>query len=109
MAGERDAGVVDHALLHRRRDHGGVFAFHAAADRAIENRKHVARVRRIELAGRYGTRERHVLDARRALEKRAIADDDNVGLRREAHAELWTDAGGLAGSKCDAESSARQG
>ena len=50
VARERDAGVVDDALLHRRRDHRIELAGHAAVDGAIEQLQHVARVGAIELA-----------------------------------------------------------
>ena len=42
VAGEGDAGVVDHALVHRRGDHGGELARHAAGQRSIEGRQHVS-------------------------------------------------------------------
>ena len=101
VAGEGDAGVVDHALLHRRGHHGGELALEAAADGAVENRQHIASVCRIEPAGNRRTRERHVLDARTAGEERAVADDHDVHLRSKAYAQLGTDAGGLAGSERD--------
>ncbi len=43
VAGERDAGVVDRRLLHRRRDHRGELARLAAVEGAIEQRQDVPR------------------------------------------------------------------
>ena len=40
-------GLIDHALLHRRRDHRVELAGAAAVDRAIQQRKHVTRIGRL--------------------------------------------------------------
>ena len=52
VARELDARIVDDALLHRRRDHRGELAGHAAVDGAIQQLQHVACVGAIELARR---------------------------------------------------------
>ena len=57
VAGKGDAGVVDDALLHRRGDHGVVFAREAASEREVEHREHIAAVAGVELPGTRG-RER---------------------------------------------------
>ena len=108
VAGERDAGVVDHALLHRRGDHGVELAGEAAVDaRGRAARARSGALRRIELARRdAGRAQRHVLDcaATRARSERAVADDDHArraGSAREERAQLGTDAGGLAGGERD--------
>ncbi|MNS97900.1 hypothetical protein D3C72_1322490 [compost metagenome] len=67
MAGEGDAGVVDGALLHRRRDHCGIpgrglAARAAAADGGIEQLQHIGAVARIEPPGLARDRQRDVLD-----------------------------------------------
>ena len=60
VTGEWHAGIVDHALLHGRRDHGSELAADTAGDGAIQQGEHVARVGRIEPASHAGRRERHV-------------------------------------------------
>ncbi len=62
VTGERHAGIVDHALLHGRRDHGSELAADTAVDGAIQQREHVPRVGRIEPASHAGRREWHVDD-----------------------------------------------
>ena len=59
-------GVVDDALLDRRRDHGRELARGTAVDGAIQHREHMARVGRIEAAGRRRCAQRHVNDSQAA-------------------------------------------
>ena len=47
-----NAGIVDHALLHRRGDHRREFARDAAGDRGVERREHRLRIGGIEPARR---------------------------------------------------------
>ena len=62
VAGERHAGVVDHALLHRRRDDGGELA----AARRPRSRGRAGRARGARWPGRAGRRCRARPAARRA-------------------------------------------
>ncbi|MCY1229364.1 hypothetical protein D9M72_417280 [compost metagenome] len=67
VAGKRHAGVVDGALLHRRRDHGriarrGAAMPAAAGDGGIEQRQHVAAVARVQAARFARDRQRDILD-----------------------------------------------
>jgi hypothetical protein len=61
VAGKRNSRVVDDALLHRRRDHRGIFAGEAAPHRAIEQREDVAAIGGVELSGPRRPGERNVL------------------------------------------------
>jgi hypothetical protein len=123
VAGERHAGIVDHALLHGRGDDGGELAAHGARDRAVEQREHVRRIRRIERACDAGRCQGDVEHAQpvgsggfrviggvgnqldpqtehaRALDQQCTRadDDERAGKRRqsESEAEVRTDAGGF--------------
>src|SRR6185436_9183777 len=114
--------IVDHALLHRRRDHGRELAAPRAVDGEIEQRQHVARIGRIEPTGDAGRAQRHVehpqgtrsgrvggfVGSERQLEaqqlrplgeQRAVADDDQLRgkvLLGEREAEIRSDAGGFS-------------
>ena len=115
VAGEVHAGVVDDALLHRRRDHGGELATQAAVDGAIQHAQHVARIGGIELAGDAGRAERDVDDFEAAgfaaeqtgaLGQQCLAADDHqfggeAGLFK-CQAKVRTDAGGFTGGDGDA-------
>ena len=68
VAGEGDAGIVDHALLHRRGHHRGELAVQASPHGAVEDGQHIASICWIEPAGNRRASERHVLDARAAGE-----------------------------------------
>src|SRR4051812_18072597 len=121
---ERHAAIIDHALLHGRRDHGRELTADAAGNGAIEHREHVTRIGRIETACDAGGREWYVdhVDAagfmRAALsgrfistqrdgktqltrtlgEQRAAADDDERAWEidaAESETEIRADAGGL--------------
>src|SRR5437763_1792404 len=74
------ARSVDHALLHRSGHHRRELSRQAAANRAVEDREHIARVRRVEPPGDRGPRERHVLHVLRAGQERAVADEYYIGL-----------------------------
>jgi hypothetical protein len=104
MAGEGDAGVVDHALLHRRGHHGVELAGEAAADGAVEDIEDVAAVGGIELAGEPGPAKRNMFDSGKTLKQPPIADDDNAGgkgFARDPAAKLRSDASGLARGEGD--------
>ena len=85
MAGKGDAGIVDDALVHRRRDHRRICATDAAVERRIENIQDVTRVGGVEPAGDHRRAQRHVTDvqsraidaqlASTILQQGAIADD----------------------------------
>ena len=59
---ERDAGIVDHALLHRRSDHRGEFAGEASGQRGVERREHRFGIGPVESSGNDGYRERKMRD-----------------------------------------------
>jgi hypothetical protein len=104
VAGEHDAGVVDHALLHRRGHHGVVLAREAAVDRAIEDFEDVAAVGRIERARGARATQRDVLYVGEILEQLPIAQGDQPRIEsfaREQVAQLRADAGRLAGGERD--------
>ncbi|OQA34771.1 MAG: hypothetical protein BWY57_00257 [Betaproteobacteria bacterium ADurb.Bin341] len=48
MAGKGNAGIVDHPLMHRRRDDAGKFAGLAAGQRPIQQRQHIGAIGRIK-------------------------------------------------------------
>ena len=82
VAGERDAGVVDHALVHRRGDHGVETA--RAGSRRPPLRACAARRRllaRIELARRHRRRQRHVDDCDAPGVEGVAARCDRTGSR----------------------------
>jgi hypothetical protein len=62
-----DTGLVDDALVHRRRRHRGKLAGLAAGQRAVEQGQHVGAVGRIELTGPGGGGQRNVQDVERLL------------------------------------------
>jgi hypothetical protein len=103
VTGEGNAGIVDHALLHRRGDHRVEFAAEAAGNGAVEHGEHVGAVRRIELSGHRGMAQRKVFDLR-GLEERAVADHHHPRaqvLCGDALAKLGTDAGRLTRGERD--------
>ncbi len=123
VSAERDARIVDHALLHGRGDHGGELTAATPVDRAIQQREHVARIAGIESTRDDGPRNGMMLDdepsggfgdgdAQRTgafVEQRAIDEADDLaaevfaqGELRERDAEVRADAGGLAGGQRDA-------
>ena len=62
VTAEGDAGVVDDALVHGRRYQGVELSGERPLDGAIEQREHVARVRRVRPAGDTRCGERQMLD-----------------------------------------------
>ena len=60
MAGEGDAAIVDHALVHRRGDHGGEFSGQAPVYGAVQRRQHIAGIGRVQPSGGGGGRQRHI-------------------------------------------------
>ena len=124
VPGERDAGVVDHALLQWRRDHRVERPFAAAVGGDLQGAQHVAAVGRIEpsrdrrlrkrhvehrerasTGGRahFGRMirhfERHAQQARAPLEQLAVGDHDDARRQpaaREPDAQVGPDAGWLA-------------
>ena len=70
MAAERDAGVVDHALVHRRRDDGVELPGQCGLDGAVEECQYVRRVGRLEPPRHARHRERLVRHAQRAAQRR---------------------------------------
>jgi hypothetical protein len=107
VTGERNAGVVDDAFLHRRGHHGLVFAGQTALHRPIEQAQDIAAVGGIEPARRARAGERQVLHLRRVPQDGTVAEDHDAGaesLASEHRAELGADSGRLAGSHGDRES-----
>jgi hypothetical protein len=122
VAGEGNAGIVDHCLVHWRRHHCRELAGLATFERSIEQSKNVRRIDRIELScdGRHAQRHMdEIEDTRfRQCRRRPLAQTDGgtelrgtrthhfpVGqndeacceiLLREAQAEFGADAGRLA-------------
>jgi hypothetical protein len=130
VACERNAGVVDDALVHRRGDDRGELAGRRAFGGTRERRENVRCVARIERAGHCGGAERHrhnpdvarcarfdrvavvALDAERnpgcaraARDEIGIGDGDEIRRdigRGELCDELRAYAGGLAGGDGEA-------
>src|SRR3954471_2684304 len=91
MSRESDAGIVDDAFLDRGGDHRIELALETARDSAIENGKYVARVAGVQLSRHRRDSERNMLDVRTALQKRAVAEDDDFrrrGFARNAGTQL---------------------
>jgi len=65
VAGEGDTGIVDYALVNRRRDDGVEFPGDGAIDRAIHEPEHITRVGRVQAARDAGSAERVMLDGER--------------------------------------------
>jgi hypothetical protein len=129
VAGKRNTGIIDHALVHRRRHHRPKLSVAAAVDRQRQRAQHVAAVVRIELPCSHRRRERCVQHAQRARipqrrrlrielddrqrqteqartrgEQPAVGNgDQRPGARplSEDHTQVGTDAGGLAGGNGD--------
>jgi len=78
MAGKRMPASLIHALLDWRGDHRLVFRPEAAGDGAVEERQHVAAVRRVQVSSLAGLRERQVRNFRNAGKEAAVADDDDA-------------------------------
>ena len=127
MAGKCDATVVDHALVHRRCDHAGEVAVHAALAGSGQGFEHETAIGFIEPAGHYRRFNRRVPDIQTAsgggdirpcggcdgnqanghaqlrgpLGKQVTAGNGNqgtgLGLRGEQQAKVRTNAGRLAG------------
>src|SRR5690349_8808414 len=132
MADERDAVVVDDALVHRRSHERGEFARLAAGNRAIEERDHVARAAPVEGAGPTGVRKRQMQAGDRIRDARARlaephADPELPGTvlehfavseyhdsvrklaLRKSKADVGADARRLAGGHRDRRSGIRAG
>jgi len=62
VAGERNAGVVDHPLVHRCGHHGIVASAAAASDRILQGRQHGAGVAQVELPRLRGVREGYLFE-----------------------------------------------
>ncbi len=62
MAGEGNASLVDHALVHGSGDNGIVASAAAASDRMFERRQHRTGIARVELAGLRSECEWHVFE-----------------------------------------------
>ncbi len=129
VSGERDAGVVNDALVHGCGDHRGKMPGQAAVGGRFERLQHVGGIRRIKLPRRHRGPQRQVKDCHcarregvaarcvrwqrmpcqtqlpRALREQAgVRDHDEFfGLRllREQHAQVGPDTGGLAGGDGD--------
>ncbi|MCY1275364.1 hypothetical protein D9M70_240070 [compost metagenome] len=129
VAGEGDAALVDHALVHRSGDHPGEGAVEAAPAGSGQGFQHVGGVRRVQLAAFHRGAQRRVPDVqaaggRRALrpvarpgflqvdiqaqlrgalgQQRAAGDGDQrvrLRLAGEQQAQVGADAGRLAGGQ----------
>jgi len=65
VAAEGNTGIVDYALVNRRRDDGVELPSEGAIDRAIHEPKHITRVARVQAARDAGHTERVMLDGER--------------------------------------------
>ena len=130
LAGEGVSGVVDHALVHRARDHRRVAAVQAAVYGPVQGLEHVPGVIGIESAAIGGSSQRDRIDpegaARRRDRRRLVADlaqfeweteargpflqqgrvgDHDQGRRPgllcDLYAQIGADTGGLAGGDRD--------
>jgi hypothetical protein len=86
VAGEGDAGVVDDALLQRRRHHRVEPALAAAVRRHLEGAQHVAAVCGVEPPGNGGARQRRVQHLRGAAGRLAAGAGRKI-RRGERHAQ----------------------
>ena len=66
VAGEGNACLIDHALVHRGGDHGGKVAVDAALGGALQGFEHIGGIGGVELAGGYWCLQRGVPDIQAA-------------------------------------------
>jgi len=127
VAGKGDAGFVDHALVHWGGDHAGEVAVDAALPCASQGFQHERRIGLVQLPGNHvglqrgvphvqaASRRGHVgpvawrhvqqidghTQLRGPLKEQVAAGNGNqgvwLGLRGDQQAQVWTNAGRLAG------------